>query len=158
MDPQPSHRACLFPPFVDPFSFFWYFLIEVTNLRRFSTFMEDLGFGDLLDYSQDTMERIFATMGELAPVGSPFLGMDLEQHLDSMVPPPADKRFFSMTNGSALVLPITDHLHSSTVGEQIPVGFELESSSARENRLGVQGLISSSFSGRLDSNLLTWIF
>lgn len=41
--------------------------------------MEDLGFGDLVDYSLITMERIFTTMGELASVESPLLGMELEQ-------------------------------------------------------------------------------
>ena len=40
--------------------------------------MEDLGFGDLVDYSLDTMEGIFTTMGELALAGSSFLGWEME--------------------------------------------------------------------------------
>ena len=63
--------------------------------------MEDLGFGDLVDYSPDTMERIFTTMGELASVGSPLLGMELDQQMESMVPPHVGSGFVSMTDGSA---------------------------------------------------------
>ena len=102
--------------------------------------MEDLGFGDLVDYSLDMMERIFATMGELAPVESPLLGMDLEQQMNSMVPPLADRRVFTVTDGDAHFFPMTDHLHSMTTGEQIPMGFEPKSSRARDFRLGEQGV------------------
>lgn len=49
--------------------------------------MEDMGFGDLVDYSPDTLDGIFTTMGELAPVGCSYRGWELEQHLGSHVPP-----------------------------------------------------------------------
>ena len=90
--------------------------------------MEDLGFGDLVDYSPDTMERIFTTMGELAPVGSPLLGMELEHQLDSMVPPHSNSGFVSMTDGNVSGMPMVDRFYPTTAGSQIPVGFDPEAS------------------------------
>ena len=49
--------------------------------------MEDMGFGDLVDYSPDTLDGIFMTLGELAPAGSSYRGWELEQHLGSPIPP-----------------------------------------------------------------------
>ena len=83
--------------------------------------MEDLGFGNLVDYSPDTMEGIFTTMGELAPVGSSFLGLELEQQLASMVPSQADNGFVPSTNGISSNLLLGDSFYPSTAGDQIPV-------------------------------------
>ena len=38
--------------------------------------MEYFGTKDMVDYSSDSLERVFSTMGELALVGNIFLGME----------------------------------------------------------------------------------
>ena len=40
------------------------------------TVMEYFGTKDMVDYSSDSLERVFSTMGELALVGNIFLGME----------------------------------------------------------------------------------
>jgi hypothetical protein len=37
--------------------------------------MEDFGTKDMVDYSSDSLERVFSIMGELALVGNIFMGM-----------------------------------------------------------------------------------
>ena len=61
--------------------------------------MEDFGFGDMVDYSSDSLERVFSTMGELAPIGNVFLGMEMEQQLGTLVPSSADIRGLPLTDG-----------------------------------------------------------
>lgn len=62
--------------------------------------MEDLGFGDMVNYSLDSLERVFSTIGELAPIGNVFLGMEMEQQLGtSMVPSSTDIRGLPVTDG-----------------------------------------------------------
>lgn len=117
--------------------------------------MEDLGFGDLVDYSLDTMERIFTTMDELAPLRSPLLSMELEQQLDSMVPPHADSGFVSMIDGSASDMLLGHSFYPTIAGGQILVGFDPEASTSREIQPDEQGLTTSPFFGGLGMDLLT---
>lgn len=64
--------------------------------------MEDLGFRDLVDYSLDSLEGIFTTMGELAPTNSTFLGWEMEQQLVSSVPPTGRQWYCSFARGQYL--------------------------------------------------------
>ena len=63
--------------------------------------MEDLVFGDMVDYSSDSLERVFSTMGGLTPIGSVLWGMEMEQQFGFMVPSSLDIRGTYMTDGDA---------------------------------------------------------
>ena len=136
-DPRPSHQGSfsLFLLLLEFLSCFFSDFISI--FVRALSFMEDLGLGYMVDYSLDSMERIFAIMGELALVGSTFLGMELEQHLRSMVPSPVDRRVFVLTDGTAQRVAMTDQIHPVTTGEQFSEGIEPMTSLAREDRAGV---------------------
>ena len=93
--------------------------------------MEDMGFGDLVDYSLDSLEGISTTMGELAPTGSTFLGWELEQHLGSSVPPHVNNVSAHMPDGNLLNTILKDGVGLSTTGDPNPVELAPESSTLR---------------------------
>lgn len=133
--------------------------------------MEDMGFGDLVDYSPDTLDGIFTTLGELEPASSPYRGWELEQQLESPIPPQGENAFAPVppqVDSISAPMPVGSlslsllregvredvGVHSS--GIQIPMRVDLESSTFRDqeddrNRL----YLSHSGSGYID--LLSWL-
>ena len=93
--------------------------------------MEDLGFGDLVDYSLDSLEGIFTTMGELAPAGSTFLGWEMEQQRVSSVPPQVDSGFAHLPDGNISNSLLMDFVGLTTVGGQTLVEIAPETSTSR---------------------------
>ena len=103
------------------------------------------------------MEGIFTTMGELAPVGSSFLGMELELQLASMVPSQADSGFVPTTDGNSSNFLLGDIFYPSTAGGQIPVENVPETSTTRNIWADEQIFLSPPFSRGLDLDLLSWL-
>lgn len=54
--------------------------------------MEDIGIEDMVEYFSDSLERVFSTMGEMAPVGNVYMGM--EQQMGGLVSPTSNNRGF----------------------------------------------------------------
>ena len=61
--------------------------------------MEDFGFGDMVDYSSDSLERVYSTMGELTLVGNIYLGMGMEHQLGVLVLSSSENRGLPPTVG-----------------------------------------------------------
>ena len=66
--------------------------------------MEDCVFEEMVDYSSDSLERVFSTMGELAPIGINFAGMEqqLGQQVEVRVPSSPDNKVIQLTGGEQL--------------------------------------------------------
>ena len=62
-----------------------------------------------------------------------------------------------MTDSNAQSAASTDLIHLVPTGNQVSGGFETMHSLAREDRVCVQGLLSSPYLGVLDTDLLSWL-
>ena len=121
-----------------------------------TSLMEDMAFWDLVDYSKDSLDGIFTTMGELAPVGNSFLGWELEQHLGSSVPPQVDNVSAHMPVGNPLNSFLKDGVGLSTSGDPIPVELAPKSSTIRCREVD-QNRQNPSFSRGLHIDILSWL-
>lgn len=61
--------------------------------------MEDVG--DMAYYSSNSLERVFSTMGEMAPIGNIYMGM--EHLMGGLVSPTSNNRGFPPTGGALSV-------------------------------------------------------
>lgn len=79
--------------------------------------MEDCVSEEMVEYSFNSLERVFSTIGELAPVGNNCLGMEqhLGQQVEGLVPSHSDTRVLHPRGGDQLL----------PVGNQDPSFFGL---------------------------------
>ena len=61
--------------------------------------MEDTG--DMVDYSFDSLDKVFSTMGEMAPIGNVYLRM--EQMMGGLVPSTSDIKGHPLIGGIQLL-------------------------------------------------------
>ena len=111
--------------------------------------MEDCVSKEMVDYSSDSPERVFYMMGELAPVGINFAGMEqhLGQQLEVLVPSSPDIRVPRSTGGEQF-LPIGTQNLSST--SPLPsVGFPVSNGLREPPTLQLSGSLNTNIFSRL---------
>ena len=131
------------------------FYLLGTFLGLGTSLMEDMGFGDLVDYSSNTLECIFTTMGELSPINNSYRGWELEQHLGSSVPPQVDNVPNHLPAGSLSMSLLRDGVGFPTSGGSILVMTEPKSSTIKSREVDQNRLYPSLSRGGSESSRLS---